>query len=454
MLADLQPRGGATLFRDIFGLPGGTTMEVRLDGAVDRRRYWRPDAAAAHLGHGEAYYVENYRRLLGEAVTCRISRLIAPPALCFSAGYDSAGIASLCASSMTAPGGKLIAVSSVLPDDRSHLGRDVRPWVEICRRKMPYLDVRYVVRCADFSDPRQAAACAAADDVPFVFGYVLEGLFGAAATAGARLVMDGIGGDLTINPRGGMALAYFLRHGRLLRFLREFTAYARLSDGSLSRILRAKVIFPLAPAWARRAWLELRGLDPAELRRFVTPEFVRELYGTRAVDAANVPVLQTGVRMRQSNTTSLRDLADRPCSYYANEAAAYGLEMTRPMLDRRVVEFGLAIPEDLYVVDGRRRYLARRALADLYPSEYQTRANYQDALDPDFAETVRGSSPQIRTTLQRLRGDAVLRRYFALDAMAEFWDEMSAGPIRLATATYALRAFQAAAFARWLGGPK
>jgi asparagine synthase (glutamine-hydrolysing) len=266
--------------------------------------------------------------------------------------------------------------------------------------------------------------------------------------------MDGIGGDLTINPRGGMALAYFLRQGKFLRFLREFAAYGRSSGQAFSQALRSKVIFPLAPIWTRRAWLEWRGLDPAALRRFVAPGFVRELRSTRAAAMANMPALQTSAHMRRTNTTSLRDLADRPRSYYANEAAAYGLELTRPMLDRRVVEFGLAVPEDIYVVDGRRRYLARRALADVYPSEYQTREDYQDALDPDFADSLRQSSPQIRASLQRLRGDAVLRRYFAFDAMAEVWDEMSAGPIPLATATYALRAFQAAAYARWLGDRK
>ena len=70
----------------------------------------------------------------------------------------------------------------------------------------------------------------------------------------------------------------------------------------------------------------------------------------------------------------------------ANAAAAHGLDVTRPLMDKRAVEFGLAIPEDLYVKNGRNRVLACRALADVYPAEFQTRSRDQDLLEPDYAE--------------------------------------------------------------------
>lgn len=451
LLADLKPRDGATLFRDIFGLPGGSTMAVRRDGARDRRRYWRPAAAREHVGHDESYYVEHYRGVLAAAVKSRVVRLIAPPALCFSAGYDSAAIAGLCGPLFAGQNNKLIAVSSVLPEGHAGGRPDVRPWVETCRRAMPYLDVRYVVHDAGLSERQRAASCMIADDIPFVFDHVLQALYRTAAAAGARLVMDGIGGDLTINPRGGMALASFLRRGRLVQFFRELAAYRRGRERRLLQILRSKVAFPLAPMWARRAWLEFRRLDPVQLRRFVAPQFAQQLKNARAVDPANMPMLQSRAHMRRTSARSLREMADAPRSHYGNEAAACGLDLTRPMLDRRVVEFGLAVPEDLYVVKGRRRHLARRALAGVYPHEYQSREEDQDWLDPGFIETFRGASPQICAQLQDLRGDPTLRRYFSLDALADIFGNARAEAIPPAIAAYALRAFQAAAYVRWLG---
>ncbi len=48
---------------------------VGADGAVLQRRYWTPQADPAHVGKDEAYYIEAYRRVLGEAVACRCAAL-------------------------------------------------------------------------------------------------------------------------------------------------------------------------------------------------------------------------------------------------------------------------------------------------------------------------------------------------------------------------------------------
>ena len=38
------------------------------------RRYWEPHADPAHEGRDEAYYIETYRKVLSEAVACRLRR--------------------------------------------------------------------------------------------------------------------------------------------------------------------------------------------------------------------------------------------------------------------------------------------------------------------------------------------------------------------------------------------
>ena len=67
------------------------------------------------------------------------------------------------------------------------------------------------------------------------------------------------------------------------------------------------------------------------------------------------------------------------------EAAYHGLDLTRPFHDKRVVELALAIPEELYVKNGRNRYLACMALKDIYPPEYQTRWRKNDDEIPGFS---------------------------------------------------------------------
>src|SRR6185437_15848259 len=84
-----SPENGATIFEEIYGLPGATVMTVAANGAVGSRRYWEPRADPAHENRDEAYYIAAYRRVLGEAVSCRIRRSLRRPGLIYSGGYDS-----------------------------------------------------------------------------------------------------------------------------------------------------------------------------------------------------------------------------------------------------------------------------------------------------------------------------------------------------------------------------
>ncbi|MEI9803355.1 MAG: asparagine synthase-related protein [Pseudolabrys sp.] len=231
-----RPPGG-TIFEGILGLPGAAVMTVTAGGAVASRRYWLPHADPAHEGRDEAYYVATYRALLAEAVACCLRRTLQPAALLLSGGYDSTAIAGLAGPILAPQGRKLIALSAVLPEDYKGPLRDVRRWVEMCRRAMPHLDVRYFVRQDEtiLTDLERFFACG--DRPASLVHHVRAGLYNMAVAAGARVVMDGVGSDYTISPRAPGALARMLRKGRLGQFIREARARSRVTGRPLWRIL-------------------------------------------------------------------------------------------------------------------------------------------------------------------------------------------------------------------------
>ena len=89
-------------------------------------------------------------------------------------------------------------------------------------------------------------------------------------------------------------------------------------------------------------------------------------------------------------------------------AAHHGLEFTRPFHDKRVVELALAIPDSLYFKDGRERHLAKLALADIYPAEFQSRDTYNDDRTPDFLAMVRRIEPQLLAEIERMERSPAL----------------------------------------------
>ena len=241
---------GETMFETISVLPGATVLRLSHDGTTILRCYWEPHAGTAHLGRDDAYYLAAYRQVIEEAVACRIRRLSRPPALCFSGGFDSGSIAALAGPVLTSQGRKMIAVSSVLADgERRPAIRDARAAVE-AYRAWPFLDIRHYVR----SDEGAFSDLEASFDIthsPATTRYVRRGLYRIAAAAGARLIMDGHGGDYTVNVRAGAMLGRMLRRGKLRGFAREFFMRMRATGRPALNVMRHDV-FP-RPASAARA---------------------------------------------------------------------------------------------------------------------------------------------------------------------------------------------------------
>ena len=76
-----------------------------------------------------------------------------------------------------------------------------------------------------------------------------------------------------------------------------------------------------------------------------------------------------------------------------------------------MVELGLAIPQDLYVKNGRNRYLACVALKDIYPREFQTRWRKNDDEIPDFQRMAKSIEPQLLAEIARMEKSEKLSRY-------------------------------------------
>ena len=444
-LLALERGDGATLFEGIAGLTGGTRLVIRADGQASRKVYWQPHADPSHLGRDEAYYLENFRSILTEAVACRIRRLTGRPALLLSAGFDSGAIAGLSGPILDAKGMKLTTISSVVREGQGDRFRCPRKWVEACRRVMPHLDVHYhIARDAPlFTDNERYIA--SADGIAHGMLHAQHAMLQAARARGARVVMDGFGGDSTLNPRGWDTLADLLRAGQFRR------VWSELRKGRGGRtawtMLRHEIAGEFAPYWLRRAFkIVQRGA--AWRNRLVAPAFARQAMAS-GVEPSEGVWREKGVAL---SAAMLRHVAGQARQPTVLEAASHGLDLTRPLRDKRVVEFGLAIPRELQVDNGFNRSLARRALADVYPPEFQTRGWLQDFAIPDMQGIFHDALPLLRTEIAHLADDPAMSRYFDYEAMRKFLDEQSDDRPADSRMVSVLQAVAAGRYLRWFQG--
>lgn len=452
-LFDEAPYVGATAYEGIRGVPGGTVVTINAEGGIASRRYWEPHADPAHQSRDETYYIETYRKVLSEAVACRLRRATTSAGLLMGGGFDSSAICALAGPVVTAQGRKFITASSVMPEDYRGTIRHARRWVEMCRRHMPHLDVRYVTREGHDIFTGMEGSFLATDHGHSPNRYVTDAMYAEIAACGARIVMDGYGGDYTVNPRGQGALIHFLRKGQFRRFVAEFNAMRRHLHQSAKQTLVRNVLLQLVPASWMAAWRRHRqGLPLLGPTMPLSRQLIVEAKSKR-----------TRSRLRQHSAGNMRAAMERSLRRQQNfsviagslPAAARGLELTQPFHDKRVVEFGLAIPEDLYVKNGRTRYLARAALADLYPPEYQDRPPGNDDMGPDFLMMVKRIEPRVLAEIDRMERAGRLSRYFDFARMRAMLrrraihQHASGNEVGTRQAT---RAFLAARYMEWFRG--
>jgi len=395
----------------IASLEAGSLMVVNAAGESSVRRYWTPQPAPEHLDRDEAYYVAAYRRVLGEAVACRVRRARRSPGLLLGGGFDSGAIAGLACRALAEQGRKLVAVSSVMPEGASMPG-DARPWVERLAHHIPNLDVRYITReGADiFTGLTNDFVEGGGSGSPSRFANRL--LYEQLKAAGVGVVMDGNAGDYTLNPRRHRALLLFLLSGRWRLFQREFRAHRAATGIPYSKLVLRELVHPLMPRMLRQPVDRVRrGLAPFGPAVPLARGFLAELRAAGLGRAVRGPSLRT----RRAAMQSVLERTQLATSIGGTgRAAVNGMELTLPYLDKRVVELALAIPDELMFKNGRDRYLARRALADVLPAEFRTRGSANDELVPDFAAMITRAKPQILAELDRMEGEGRMGRYFDL----------------------------------------
>ncbi len=449
LLHPIDPCDGATLYEGIAQLPGATVVHIGAGGTRTLRTYWEPHAASRHVGRDDAYYVDAYRRVLGEAVACRVRRLTKAPGLLFSGGFDSGSIAAIAAPIVAEQGRRIIAVSSVLGEDKPAGQRDARAACEAFR-DWPTLDLRYYVRDKEsiFTDIESSF------DRGVGWGgtpYVRKALYTMVAEAGARLVLDGMGGDYTLHVRAPAMLGRILRRGHGRRYLRELVLRRRATGRSWRELLLYDTLPALLPLRVLATiTFARRGFRPIWKTRAIRDDFARRLFDGGDIDPARLrePALVHN-RWRDRWLHLLRKaLAGPPVQ--TTLAAVHGLAFTRPFHDKRVVELALAIPERLHLRDGQERYLARMALGERLPKRLLDRPPGNDPEAPDLFRMARDSAPEALAQARAQDRDGRVSRYVDLDRIERMIenpsDKRPRDVLRLDVAT---RALAVARFVAW-----
>ncbi|TYL36440.1 asparagine synthetase B [Natronococcus pandeyae] len=367
-LAGLFEDKTGTAYRSISRLPPAHTMTVTPED-VTSRNYWTPDPSRELQLDSDQAYAERFKELFEKAVRCRL-RSTRPVGATLSGGLDSSSITTT-AADLTPDQYELPTFSAVF---------DAVPESNERRFIEDVIDETTVA--PTFVSPNKTSPLPDTDgfasrDGPIAIPtlYVHRELCRAASQRNVRVLLHGFGGDSTVS-YGFTALPEYTHTGYWRRLLHETECVADRFDVPVRTVLWGTVLKPMIPSLVRDVWGRVQGWDSLieRINSTIDPEFadrigLQERIQRFEIDRPPVKDFVRGHHYR--NLTS----GFVPFSLESSDrtAARFGLEVRYPFLDKRLIEYCLALPPEQFLRNGWSRSILRRAMGTRLPDTVAAR---------------------------------------------------------------------------------
>ncbi|MCG9889783.1 MAG: lasso peptide isopeptide bond-forming cyclase [Thermosynechococcaceae cyanobacterium MS004] len=404
-----------TIYQNIWRLPPAHALTLRLGEAPQEYQYWQLDPTREIHRASDADYAEEYREIFLSAVQCRM-RSAYPVGAHLSGGLDSSSVACsaryLSLKHQQAP---IHTFSHTYPDvpasDESEFIHKV-----LAQGHFTHHDIRGDV-------------LGALTEWESLFGAVDEPLIGnayfnwivnrSAQENGVRVLMSGFDGDtvvghgLNLLTESAQALQWQLLIQEATLFVQRYERAGTTVSGlvrlhsfpTLKKLGRARrwvslaqaidQLSPIVQFSRKRLWYEfgLKELDGLrqlrQLRKkrrqrrsptpnpfpYFNPSFLARLnYPQRQQEfEPNLPPPQSEREFQWRTLTSGTMVL--PLEIVGPMSAVHGVETTHPFLDKRLVEYCLALPASQKLSQGWSRMILRRGMDGILPPDIQWRGS-------------------------------------------------------------------------------
>jgi asparagine synthase (glutamine-hydrolysing) len=357
----LSPKHDLTPYKGIRAIPPGHYLAVR-NGAIGIERHWEWLAEGRPSYKTDAEYEEHFLHLFEQSVLRRTAPGV-PILAQLSGGMDSSSIVCVCDRARRAINPTPELLDTVSYFDDSEPGWNEKPYfslVEASRGKSGlHVDISLRDRTFGLPDFPLAPALVPGTDRSSLdgerrFESLIEG-------KGYRAVLSGIGGDELLGgvPTPLPELANRLTGRQFRQLLDQATKWSLINRSPLLGLL-----FDTARFTANlyiQAYPKIQASPP-----WVAPRLREQLLGHfhgNAYMRGRWRRTPSSISNGQTWWTILETLP------HNIPATLTRLEYRYPYLDKDLVDFLLRIPREQLVQPGRRRFLMRRALKGIVPTE-------------------------------------------------------------------------------------
>lgn len=343
-----------TYFKDIRRLLPGSSLEIRKD-AEHLRRFWFPENVKKIRFAKDEEYTEAAREIYFRAVNDRL-RTEEKIGVHLSGGLDSSSIAVVALRERRER-------NLPIPEFFCWNAKPENSELELEDAKIKILCERENLAPnfypADFRDILSILKKDPTREPVTNTLYLENTIQKAAAESGVRLILSGWGGDETLSFNGRGYYGNLIFSGRFLKLFREGEHIA-----SLPKFIIREIIL----SFFRDRQQGIKKLDDRSLKAEVSlNSFLRPDLKNKSKLRA-MPYRETSIRTTMLCLWNKGFLMERMESWAAH-ASALNIEYAYPMLDRRLMEFVIALPPKQFVRGKWRRWIMRQTVNEILPEE-------------------------------------------------------------------------------------
>ncbi|MEM1156063.1 MAG: asparagine synthase-related protein [Pseudomonadota bacterium] len=359
---DLFDESG-TFYDAVSKLPPAHTLTT---DATDSRhhRYWHPEDAPYCHFRNEQCYVDQLRELMEKAVLARLPSK-GPVAAHLSGGLDSSAITAI-AGSYLAGSSQILHSWSWMQKPKNEKERYSDEWrigahvaeSSGARHHFTHMDAATMLPIFHQGLLRRQ------DTVDLWYEFPLRE---AASDLDINVMLSGWGGDQFISFYGNYRHAETFWRGQIVPTLRDIWRESNAAHGRLRRFganCGRSLLLPVLPSQINGRAARARRVQRQYLS-CATDDFLAFALQHKT---KRVPYLGNCIRTGQLRYLEQRFLFSRIDSWSAS-GARRGIEYRYPWLDKRIVEFALGIPAEMYRSRGNARHIMRKAMQRWLPDE-------------------------------------------------------------------------------------
>jgi asparagine synthase (glutamine-hydrolysing) len=470
-----------TTYKNVLRLPPAYIAEIDQQ-QMRAQCYWQLDPHREILLDSDDDYAQEFRKIFTEAVRCRL-RSAFQVGTHLSGGLDSSSVTCVAKNLMAAAEEGPLHTVSIIFDEVTEC--DERPFIQAVLaqgeivphyahgdKSGPLSDIKAILNCEDeaYISPNH------------FYSWIANR---AASEIGIRVVLDGFDGDSTVS-HGITRLTELARQGQWNTLIEESKASSELYSVTPYRLVqchglpylhyalkrcnliefartvqlihhhfgvsrkRLSINFGLKPIW-KQIFKFKKTLNSEKhhlpLADFINHDFAEGIGLVKRIQLSS-PALPT--TLRQEHWLKLtHGIFPFTLEQIDRYAAHFSLEARHPFMDKRLIEFCLALPAEQKMSQGFGRVVMRRALSNILPETIQWRMSKAD-FSPNFDYGLLNSD---RKVLDQIMSEKIkyLEKYINIKAVQAAYQRMISAPNQVSNDD-SITVWKASILALWMEG--